>query len=276
MADQLRELWDFADLVATEKRFRTRLEHSSDQGEQAEIITQLARVFGLRGEFSTGHRLIDEAEPLADPGSAAHIRVLLERGRLHRSSGAPAEAQPLFVAAFDLAKSRNDEFLAVDAAHMAALVDDIEQWTRKGVEIAQESPDPQVRRWLGPLLNNLGWHQYEAGNHQQALETFESALAAREEVSDEATEIEIARYAVAKALRALGRSARAAELMERAVAASEPDGWFHEELAEDYFALGRVSEAASHARRALDLLTDPAPGQVERLNELATNHSRDG
>lgn len=269
MGDQLRELWDFADLAATEERFRTRLTASSEQGEQAEILTQLARVQGLRGGFAAGHRLIDEAEAMAGPDSAAYVRVLLERGRLHRSSGSPDEATPFFVAAFDLAKSRGDEALAVDAAHMVALVDDIEKWTQQGVEIAQRSPDPQVRRWLGPLLNNLGWHHFEAGNHQRALETFEAALAAREEMSGEATEIEIARYSIAKTLRALGRAAGAAELMERAVAASEPDGWFHEELAEDYFALGRLSEAASHARRALDLLADPEPGQLERLKELA-------
>lgn len=274
MSDRLRELWDFADLVATERRFRTRLEDSRDRTEQAEIVTQLGRVFGLRGDFAAGHRLIDEAEVLAEPGSAAYVRVLLERGRLHRSSGSPVDAQPLFVAAFELAKSRGDAFLAVDAAHMVALVDDIEQWTRVGLEIAQGSADPQVRRWMGPLLNNLGWHQYEAGKHSQALETFESALAAREEVSNEATEIEIARYAVAKTLRALGRPAKAAELMEQAVAASEPDGWFHEELAEDYFALGRLTEAASHARRAMELLTDPDPGQTERLKELAGSSTR--
>lgn len=269
MGDQLRELWDFADLAGTEERFRTRFEHSTDHGEQAEILTQLARVRGLRGDFAAGHQLVDEAEGLADSGSAAHVRVLLERGRLHRSSGSPADARPLFVAAFELAGRCGDESLAVDAAHMAALVDDIELWTQKGLEIAQRSPEPQVRRWLGPLLNNLGWHLYEARSYQQALETFESALAARQEVSSEATEVEIARYAVAKTLRALSRPADAAELMERAVAASEPDGSFHEELAEDYFALGRVAEAASHARRALDLLTDPDPDQLERLKELA-------
>jgi Flp pilus assembly protein TadD len=41
----------------------------------------------------------------------------------------------------------------------------------------------------------------------------------------------------------LGRPAEAATLLERCIANSEPDPYFHEELAEIYAVLGREEEA---------------------------------
>lgn len=274
MADELRGMWDFADLTATEERFRGRLAEPITDAQRAEVLTQLARVEGLRGDFTVGHQLLADAEALAEPDSAGRVRVLLERGRLLRSSGAEPESLPLFAAAFVLAGHRGDEYLAVDAAHMAALVDSAEEWTQRGVELAQKSADPQVRSWIGPLLNNLGWAHFEGGRFNNALHSFRQALAAREQYPEEAHEVEIARYAVAKTLRALGRPAEAAELMGQAVAwtreAGVPDGWFHEELAEDYAALEWWREAADQADIALALLdANQAPDRVGRLRELA-------
>jgi tetratricopeptide (TPR) repeat protein len=274
MADELRAMWDFADLPATEERFRGRLAEPITDGQRAEVLTQLARVEGLRGDFTAGHQLLADAEALAEPDSAGRVRVLLERGRLLRSSGAAAEALPLFTAAFVLAGHRGDEHLAVDAAHMAALVDSTEEWTQRAVELARQSADPEVRRWIGPLMNNLGWAHHGAGRFTEALGAFQQALAAREQFPDEAHEVEVARYAVARTLRALGRPAEAAELMGQAVAwargAGAPDGWFHEELAEDYAALEWWREAADQAELALGLLhANQAPERVGRLRQLA-------
>ena len=66
-------------------------------------------------------------------------------------------------------------------------------------------------------------------------------------------EVEIARYAVGKTLRALGRPIEAATLLEQCIANSEPDPYFHEELAEIYAALGRDEEARQQADLAADL-----------------------
>ena len=98
--------------------------------------------------------------------------------------------------------------IAVDAAHMLAIVDDGEAWTARGVEIASQSDDPGVRYWLGPLYNNLGWSRYDDGDAAGALEAFELALAAREQDESRPHETEIARYTVGKALRALAVSTR--------------------------------------------------------------------
>lgn len=203
MEDRLRELWDFADLDGTEARFRAFLGDVETDDERAEVLTQLARVEGLRENFAAGHVLVDEAEVLVAPDSTGRVRALLERGRLHRSAGDPEAAQPLFVAAFILAKTRGDLSLAVDAAHMASLVDDPEKWTRQGLEIVVANP--ALVRWLGPLHNNLGWFYFENGRFGEALEAFEKTPEA------------YAQSGRAKTLHALGRPEEAAEAARRAL-----------------------------------------------------------
>ena len=48
------------------------------------------------------------------------------------------------------------------------------------------------------------------------------------------------------------------------------DAYFHEELAEDYAALGRYDDARAQARRALELVSDEDdPARVARLRELS-------
>jgi tetratricopeptide (TPR) repeat protein len=138
------------------------------------------------------------------------IRVALERGRLLRSSGDLPGALPHFETAYAQALAAEDAFLAADAAHMAALaVPDLaayEDWTRRGLAIAEASGDPAVRYWAGPLLNNLGWEYQDRGRHAAAVAAFQRALAVRLSFPEDAAAIQIARDALAEALRSLGRS----------------------------------------------------------------------
>ena len=262
MGDRLRALWDFADLYASEARFREQLTRETTATGRAEVLTQLARIEGLRGDFDGGERLLTEAE--LEGGATA--RVLLERGRLRRSAGEPAAALPLFESAYALALDDGDSFLAADAAHMAALAAPdraaMVTWTHTGLAVADSDSD--AAHWLGPLLNNLGWAWYDDGDYPEALDVFTQALAARERTPADRGPVEIARYAVGKTLRALHRSDEAIPLLESAVVwsenSSQPDGWFHEELALEYADVGRPGDARRHAERALALLpaTDPS------------------
>jgi tetratricopeptide (TPR) repeat protein len=281
MADRLRPLWDFDDLDASERRFRAQLETETSSEGRAEVLSQLARVQGLRGEFGKGDRLLVEAEALNASSAAARTRLQLERGRLRRSSGDAQAALPLFESAFSIAREGGEEYLAGDAAHMAALAapdrEGMLSWTNRGIELAEGATDPEAAYWLGPLLNNLGWEYFQREEYGAALDAFERALTARERNPEQRTEIEIARYAVGKTLRALGRAGDAAPLLEEAVAwaeaAGRPDGWFHEELAEDYAALGRDEDAREQARLALPLLLEADPAfsaDADRFARLRT------
>jgi tetratricopeptide (TPR) repeat protein len=227
------------------------------------VLTQLARVEGLRGRFEEGERLLQEAGPLAADSAIAAARIRLERGRLLRSCGSPEEAYPHFEMAFELALEATEHFVAVDAAHMAALAapdrDEYDTWTQRGIELAEEHEGASY--WLGPLLNNLGWERYDAGEYEAALDVFHKALEARERDASRPNEIAIAHYAVARALQALGRHQDAVDELERSLPAwagrgEPPDGWYHEALAVSCAELGRASEAREHASLALSLLPE--------------------
>ena len=274
MDDRLRPLWDFDDLDATETRLREQLEGETSAAGRAEVLTQLARVSGLRGDFAAGDALLDEAA-IEGRTPVVSARLDLERGRLRRSSGDPSAARPLFEAAFERAVEERQYFVAADAAHMVALVatdrDDVVGWTRRGLDLAEWHDGASY--WLGPLFNNLGWEYYEAGELEPALDAFERALEARERDPENATAIEIARFALGKTLRGLGRAAEAIPLLERATAWAQadgaPDGWFHEELAEEYAEVGRADEAREQARRAIPLLERDDPSFVDDADRRA-------
>ena len=274
MADRLRPLWDFDDLDATEERLRAALAGERTEPGRAEVLTSSARVEGLRGRFDAAGELLDEAAGLAGDSDVALARIDLERGRVRRSAGEPAAALPLFESAFAAASAADEGFIAADVAHMAALAAPdratLLDWTRRGLDLA--GSDADAAYWAGPLLNNLGWAHAEGGANAEALDAFERALRAREMQGD-AAQVEIARYAVGRTLRALGRPAEAAAALEHSVAWAEatgsPDGWFHEELAEDYAALGRDVDAREQARLALPLLERDDPSFAEDAERTA-------
>jgi tetratricopeptide (TPR) repeat protein len=273
MDDRLRPLWDFDDLDATERRLREQLEAEESEDGRAEVLTQVARVEGLRGDFERADALVDDAAARAQ-SDVARARVDLERGRIRRSSGDRESARPLFESAHAGALAAGQSFMAADAAHMVALVaadrDGFVEWTNRGIALADTHEDASY--WLGPLLNNLGWEHYEAGEYALALGAFERALAAREREPENEAALEIARYAVGKTLRALGRADEAIPLLETAVAwtarAGNPDGWFHEELAEEYAAVGRTEDAREQARLAMPLLEAADASFSERRGRL--------
>jgi tetratricopeptide (TPR) repeat protein len=207
VSDRLRPLWDFDDLDATESRFRVQLKDQSDDAGRAEVLTQLARVEGLRDDFDGCERLLKEAEALAGASAVAKVRIDLERGRKLRSSGDPDGALPLFEAAFSRACESGEHYLAGDAAHMCALAvgDDraaMEEWTQRGLDLGER--EPSAGYWAGPLLNNLGWAYFDAGEHEDALALLERALEVRRRDPDNPDAIVFAEEAVETARQALG------------------------------------------------------------------------
>jgi tetratricopeptide (TPR) repeat protein len=208
VGDRLRPVWDFDDLEGSEHRFRALLEGETTDTGRAEVLTQLARVEGLRDRFDEGDTLLDEAETLAGSDPLVRARIDLERGRLRRSGGDSETAMPLFLSSFDTALAVPHEFIAVDAAHMAAIaapaLGERLAWADRGIELAQSSDDPEVNSWLGSLYNNVGWEHFDAGEYETALGWFERALTEREKRPDEPKRIEHAREAVAEARSKLG------------------------------------------------------------------------
>lgn len=257
--DRLRALWDFTDLGASEARLRARLpEETSDLG-RAEVLTQLARIEGLHSRFDKANTILAGAEALAGKSAVARARVLLERGRVLRLAGDLTAASPLFEKAFETALAAGQDFIAADAAHMAALAGDMNAWTERGLELARRFR--AAARWNGTLLNNRGWWHAQRGEHAESLAAYRGSLEAHERQTTYPYLREAARVGVARALRALGRAEEAVPHLEQAVgwaqAAGHPDRGFHEELAAAYDDVGRSEEAAEQKR--LSRIAGPGP-----------------
>jgi len=300
-------LWDYAHPDETEKNFRVRLgavEASGDPDDHAQMLTQIARAQGLQQRFDDAHATLDRVralliehgdDPDAQGGEAtlrpglrtARVRYLLERGRAFNSSGMRERAAPLFLEAWNAARSLGEEFHAVDAAHMMEIVahgDDKLRWNANAVAFAETCGDPRAYRWLGALYNNRGWTLHELGRLDEALVAFERRLAwlqsnppddsSRQQGHE--TDIGIAHWSIAKMFRLLGRVEEALAIQRRLLEArgGEADGYVHEELAECLLVLDLGAEARPHFARAHALLAgDPwlrrnESARLERLERL--------
>ena len=280
----LDDLWDYQDPAASEARFRAAIETAesgADPTAAAEARTQLARALGLQRRFEDGHEILDRVD--ADHAAEDRIRVRahLERGRLWRSGGDIAASVAPFNGAWELARALGEDGLAVDAAHMLALVaapPGEPAWHERALELADMSSDPAARRWRGSLWNNIGWARFDAGDLDGALAAFEIALGARRE-QGLPKETRVAEWCVARCIRALGRPAEALVIQERlaaeTAAAGEPESGFGaEEIGECLQDLGRDEEARPYLARAAVLLGADAwlaehePDRIARLRRL--------
>jgi tetratricopeptide (TPR) repeat protein len=266
-------LWNYDDPAETERDFRA-LVGQGDLSYQLQLLTQIARAQGLQRHFAEGHATLDEVERyLNDDTETARVRYLLERGRLFNSAGDKERARPLFEQAWELANRAGEMGYAVDAAHMLGILDAPDlTWNLKALEVAESSSDERARRWRASLYNNIGWSYHDRGDYEAALAAFGKALRLREE-QDQPDATRIARWAVARALRSLGRYEEALSI-QRQLALLEHDGYVDEELGELLLALGRAAESKPHfahayAELSLDeWLAEHEPERLERLRVL--------
>jgi tetratricopeptide (TPR) repeat protein len=232
----LDELWDFNDPVVSERRFLDAQEFEPDAARSAELLTQEARAVGLQGRYEEAWDLLESVEILS---SVVEVRVLLEQGRVHNSSGRPADAVPLFEEAAKKATRERLDFLAIDALHMLAIADpeSADARTREALELVDATDDRRTRRWGVSLHNNLGWALHNAERYDEALGEFEAAHAAALDVGTPEQEF-VARWAIARCLRSLGRYQEALNLQERLAVEDSGDTYVTEEIAALHKALG--------------------------------------
>jgi tetratricopeptide (TPR) repeat protein len=275
-------LWDYNHPDTTEMRFREILplaEAAGDESYKAQLLTQIARTQGLQMRFTDAHKTLDGvAGMLTDDLEVARIRYLLERGRVYNSSGMADSARPLFLKAWETGLQAKQDFYAVDAAHMMAIIEPPEEqlvWAAKAMEVAEASPDERAKGWLGSLYNNTGWTYHDMGDYDKALELFEKALAWNREHGNE-ERVRIARWTVARAYRSLGKVEEALEAqkeLEREILEQglETDGYVFEEIAECLLLLGRKEEAKPYFAKAYESLSQDqwlVANQADRLERL--------
>lgn len=270
--------WEYTDPAASEERFRIAL-RGAQGDERLELLTQIARTYGLRGQFDEAHEILDDVEgQLAGAGPRPRVRYLLERGRTLNSSGEREEARELFSEAWEDARAEQLDGLSVDAAHMVAITysgqPEAITWNQRGLEIARPSQDPKARSLIPAMLNNSAWDLHDMGRYDEALPLFEEALeewTARGKME----QILIAKWSVARCLRSLGRYDEALAIQREVEAMHAEkgtvDGYVFEEIAENLAALGKMDEAKPYFGRALEELSKDdwfVENEAERLSRL--------
>ena len=279
-------LWDYDHPDQSEARFcEILLQFPEDDPAFLELLTQIARAQGLQRKFDHAHQTLDQVERrLGEVSSRPKIRYLLERGRVFNFSGKPEHAGPLFEQAVDLAKQLQEDFYAVDALHMLAIVASPEHslvLNQEAIQMAESSPQEKARNWLGSLYNNTGWSYHDMGNYTAALEIFEKAEAWQRS-KGRISQTRIATWSVARTLRSLGRveealSKQMALQKEFDSSGEESDGYVLEEIGECLLLLNRAEEARPYFHKAYELLSqdlwlaETEPERLARLKELGNS-----
>ncbi len=272
-------LWDYSAPDKTETKFRELLpQFPENESARLELLTQIARTQGLQRKFDEAHQTLDEVETqLAENPSRAKVRYLLERGRVFNSSKQADMAQPFFEQALDLAKGLGEDFYAVDAVHMLAIIADPASSLSLNliaIQMAESSLEERARNWLGSLYNNTGWSYHDAGEYESAVVIFEKAesfFRAKGNVD----KIRIAVWTVARCLRSLNRLDEALSKQQALHAefesAGETDGFVFEEIGECLLALQRGEEAKPYFAKAYEVLSRDVwlvENEAERITRL--------
>jgi len=275
-------LWDYSHPDQTEIKFReTLLQIPANEPAYFELLTQIARTQGLQRKFDEAHQTLDQVEKALDEGpSRAKVRYLLERGRVFNSSGHADQAHPFFQQALDLAKELGEDFYAVDAIHMLAIIAEPASaltLNLQAIQLAESSGQEKARNWLGSLYNNMGWSYHDMGDYGSALKIFEKAEAFRRSMGN-VSEIRIAVWCVARTLRSLNRIEEALSkqmaLHTEFESAGETDGYVFEEIGECLLALNREDEARPYFAKAYEVLrqdeflVEQEPDRIARLKNL--------
>ena len=245
-SEELDTLWDYNAPDASRLRFEAILDATSGPF-RAEVLTQIARCYGLAGRFEEGHQTLDRALS-ESPDPVGEARISLERGRLLRSSGTEG-SQTYFQIAEEQARNANALFYEIDAIHMRALVEpDAEGLAQLGLVKAEASSDARCRRWRIALNSNPGWAYYERGDYQKALASFDRCLQAAVEWGDP-VRINHAYWYKAHTLISLNQLAKAREMFEDLTYDPNCEPEVYADLADVLFALQEfpaAREAALH------------------------------
>jgi tetratricopeptide (TPR) repeat protein len=269
MAIDLAPLWDFNQPELSEQRFRAALATASP--DDALILqTQIARTYGLRGDFVRAQEILKSIEPqLAAAGAEVRVRYEIEFGRTLASakhlddSQTPAvkeQARTRYLRALELAKADRLDALAIDAVHMLAFVDtaptDQLKWGEEALAISLASSQPAARKWEASVRNNIGYALHQLKRYDEALAQFRQAVVLRER-ADDAEATRAAHWMVGWTLRALNRADEALEIQLRleleCEAAGVPDPYVFDELEALYRAKGDEAQAQRYAERRKQL-----------------------
>jgi tetratricopeptide (TPR) repeat protein len=190
--------------------------------------------------------------------------------------------QAWVVAAYKKAVTHNEDFYAIDAAHMLGIAvkpQDQLFWNIKAMYLAEKTTDMRAGKWLGSLYNNIGWTYHNLKDYTTALTFFEKLLSWRRDQGDERG-IFIAKWTIGRTYRSLQRIDEALTLQKELLdeiqrKGLDPSGYVFEELAECLLIRNRIGDAREYFRKAYDILSKDVwlkadeGARLQRLKDLS-------
>lgn len=286
----LDQLWNPADVVGSEVAYRALLPEGQkltgrDRCYLIDLYSLIGRSQALQEKYADARLSLDAAEALLEEEQAvypvsARIRWLIEKGRLHILAKTPSQAKGYFSEAWTLSINSAEDYFAVEIAQLLAATEPRktqQKWLSRAIEIAESSPLPKAKRWLGGLYTSLGWKLYDLRQFESSLSAFQTALRYHK-AQGTPREAFVAQWSIGKILRAIGKTEEALSIQKALLAdlgiGRERDGRLYEELAECLQTLRRTTEAQLYfelAYRELsadEWIKDNQPVKLKRMKDL--------
>ena len=268
MALEINDLWDYGNPELSEQHFRSSLDGSTED-ERLILQTQIARTYGMRGNFTRAREILSAVEKKQAAASPeVQARYFLELGRTYasaahsetdRTPGNLATARKHFLHAYAVADRAGLDYLAIDALHMMSMVETDPgrqlAWDEKALEYMERSNQVETRQWEGSLRNNIGYAKHQMGEYEAALTQFQLSRSAYERAGKDRN-ARIADWMIAWTYRSQKRYTEALsiqlELERQWDEVGEPDPYVYEELVHIYRALGEEQRAEQYANKLIN------------------------
>lgn len=275
----LDKFWRSDDLAWTEDNIRAQLalERDSNTVRTIELLAQLARVRGLRGDLQAARALLGEAHTLLSSSNvvpATQLRFCLELGRMLALSMSPQKARSAFLQAWELAVISKQDFFAIDAAVMMSTISPAKaqnEWLQRARQVAEQSDNPQAKMWAPQLHMMQGWHAFDLRRYEEALLNFDAAIAANSGSEPPARLFPVL-WGRARVLRALGQISEALQqqmsLCDQMQSLGLINGHVYLEIAECNQLLNQHDKARENFELAHGLLSSDGWYVDNRSDEL--------
>ncbi len=212
-ADSVFKARDFEQAMTLYTQASKNAEQEGDTSVLVESYSQIARCHLKNEDHEKCAEWLEKAKALASADyPTGWSRYLGVRGRLEwqkaaREAGEPDpvvdKARETFEEMYDYCMAHDLYERAIDAAHMVAIVGNLEQrlaWGKKGIEAAEKG---DINGWLPALWNNHGWNLDDAGRHEEALAALKKAREYHYKAGNELSKL-IADWSVGYAFRMVG------------------------------------------------------------------------
>lgn len=286
----LEQLWNPADVAASEAAYRALLPEGQklagrERSYLIELYSLIARAEAYQEKFTEARDTLETAETLLEEQQSfylvtAKIRWLIESGRRYILAKTPSPAKKYFSEAWTLSINSAEDYFAVEIAQLLAATEPQktqQAWISRAIEIAESSPLPKSKKWLGGLYTSLGWKLYDLRQFESALDAFQKALR-HHKAQGSPREAFVAQWSIGKVLRTLGKTEEALSIQKTLLAelgiGGERDGRLYEELAECLHTLQRTTEAQLYFELAYRELSgdewvkDNQPVKLKRMKDL--------